>query len=129
MKIYQPQKNNPYILPRSIYNQTLWLIRDYDRLKREYHDIIDETPYNDGQPRGTNTSDPTAQKAIKLESVSERLKAIEQAEIQIPEEYRKHVLNNVLYGTRYPLDYANKNTWSIYRCRFINFVAKNMKWI
>lgn len=128
MRNYQPKINNPYILPHNLYMQTLYLIRDYDRLKRQYKDILDETPHQDGQPRGGGISNPTEQKAVKLEAVYEKLTAIEKSEKQVPGEYRSHVLNNVMYGVRYP-DFADRTTWSRHRCRFVYGVAKNMKWL
>ena len=128
MRNYQPQKTSPYILPHNLYMQVLYLIRDYDRLKKEYHDIIDETPFNDGQPRSGGITDTTAKKAVKIASISDKLASIEQSLILIPMEYRSHVFNNIVYGVIFP-DYANRNTWSIYRCRFIHHVAKNMKWL
>lgn len=128
MRNYQPQHKNPYILPHNLYMQTLYLIRDYDRLKREYVDSIEETPSKDGQPRGTRIPDPTASKAIQLENISQKLGAIERSLEMVPVEYRNHVLCKILYGTRYP-DYASRNTWSMHRCRFIHNVAKRMQWL
>lgn len=134
-KTYQPHKNNKYWLPHHLYMQTLYLIRDYDRLQREYHDLIDETAKSDGQPRASGPGDPTGKKAIKLESTAEKLRAVEQSSIMVPEEYRNHVMANVMYGSPFPRsnssgrDIASKNTWSIHRCRFIYHVAERMRWI
>ena len=129
MKIYQPQKRNPYILPHNLYMQTLYLIRDYDRLKREHEDIINETPQPaDGQPKGNGVSDTVAKKVQRAEPVYDKIRAIDNAQAQIPEEYRIHIIRNVMDGTRYPIT-AGIATWSRQRCRFIYYVAKNMDWI
>lgn len=127
-KTYQPHKNNKYWLPNHLYMQTLYLIRDYDRLQREYQDMIDETAKSDGQPRASGPGDPTAKRAIRMESTAEKVRAVEQSSKMVPEEYRNHVMANVMYGSPYP-GTADKRTWSRHRCRFIFFVAEKMRWI
>ena len=57
MRNYQPKKNNPYILPSNLYMRMLYLVRDYNRLKEEYANIIHEMPHNDGMPKGNMTGD------------------------------------------------------------------------
>lgn len=123
------QRDSKYKLPRNVYLRTLYLIRDYDRLKQQYQDILDESPSPpDGQPSGSELSDVTANKAIRLESISRELKAIEQAALRIPDEYRTGVLNNVKYRVPYP-EMAGYATWARYRSKFIENVAKNMQFI
>ena len=128
MKEYQPEKNNPYWLPQNLYMSTLYAIRDYQRLKDEYDDMFETTQSNDGQPRGTKVGDPTAQKAAEVSNIGERVKAIQRAEEVIPREYREGIWNNILYKQHYP-KIADRATWSRQRCKFIYFVAKNMRWI
>ena len=64
-KDYQPKKTK-YILPQGIYMSTLWIIRDYARMKESIEDEILTTPVHDGMPRGSGISDPTANKAMNL---------------------------------------------------------------
>ena len=68
MRDYQRTKGK-YILPREVYHQTIWIIRDYYRLKEEAEAILHESPGpSDGQPHGMNgISDPNASKAIRRE--------------------------------------------------------------
>lgn len=60
-------------------------------------DIINETPYNDGQPKGNTTSDSTAIKADKLLTTrailiaTEKVKNIDRALQKLNEEERKDV--------------------------------------
>lgn len=35
MRDYQRRKNNKYYLPKSVYHRTLWVIRDYERMKKK----------------------------------------------------------------------------------------------
>lgn len=74
---------------------------NYERNKKKIEeiksDIIDETPYNDGQPRGNETSDITAKKADKLITTKailiavEKVKNIERALQKLNNEERKDV--------------------------------------
>jgi hypothetical protein len=120
--------------------QCLYAIRDYDRLKKEVDDIIHSSPdryttYLDtinGEPtecRAYNTpgsvaGDPTQDKVIRIEAINERCGAVERALARIPGEYRKGVLDNIMYGVGYPV-YAHRTTYSRWRSRLLYHVAKN----
>ncbi len=126
MREYLPKRENPYWLPHAIFFQALYAVRDYDRQRQEYNDILNgSAPMGDGQPRGTVVGNPTERKAEKLEVISEKLSAIERALDEIPKEYRLSIFNNVRYGTRYPYT-ASGGTWSRWRRRFLFYVAKNL---
>ena len=113
-------------LPKEVYMQTLWFIRDYPRMKEEYESLMGRAHPMDGQPRGTDVGDPTGQTAVKCAELSDKIKAIELALGIIPEEYRQHIFESVVYRTPYPA-FAALNTWKNYRRRFIYFVAKIME--
>jgi len=119
---------NPYI-PHELFMQAVYLIKDYDRIKAEYDAIPEATSTSDGQPRGSGISDTTQRKALKREQLSHRIKAIDDAANLMPEEYRKHIINNIKYEINYPLDYANKNTWTNWKKRFILGICERMYWI
>jgi hypothetical protein len=122
MRDYQRQKNNKYILPRAQYHFTLWLLRDYHRLKDEIEAKAYASPQVDGMPRGTQTGDPTAKNAIKLERAIDIVNLIDSERMNIPEEYREGVWNNIQYGTAYPMD-ADRSTYGRAKSRFIYRVA------
>ncbi len=125
MKEYQPVKNNPYRLPHNLYMRVLYHIRDYDRLKSERQELFYSSPVNDGMPRANSVGTPTESKAIRLAKLEEDCKAVEQALIQVPLEYRKGVLNNICYGSPYPID-AAYSTYSRWRQRFIFWTAEKL---
>lgn len=127
MRYYQPTKNNPYFLPRTLYKRMVHLVRDYERLKIEYHDILHEIPSAQisEQSHRTYTSDPTARKAMRLTVVSSDIKAVEQALVIIPPEYRDGIFNNIAYETRYP-DNASTSTYRYWKPQFLYHVAKNL---
>ena len=124
-KDYQPKKTK-YILPQGIYMSTLWIIRDYARMKESIEDAILTTPVHDGMPRGSGISDPTANKAMNLSGViMGRIRAIEEAKHDIPEEYMHGVWNNIQYRMPYPMD-ASRQTYSQYKSKYIHGVAKRL---
>lgn len=127
MRDYQREKNNQYHLPKDLYRQTLYLIRDYYRLIEEYGDMIDEGP-DPENVCGGGPGDPTGALAVRLESVHDRVTAIEKAKKSIPEEYIPGIWKNIIWGSRYPDD-ANRSTYGRWKARFVYQVAKNMHWI
>lgn len=126
-KVYQPMKNNRYYLPKNLYMRTVYLIRDYIRLKEEYDDMLDESFSGEGLG-GSTISDPTPVRAAKVYECARCIRAITDALSVIPEDYRSGVFENIVFGERYP-DYAAVSTWSRNRSRFIYEVARNMNWI
>ena len=133
MRDYQAGNGNMYHLPRSLYNRVLYIIRDYDRLCEQRKEIIfGSANMESGMPHGTNTSNPTEQKAIRLAQIESEINIIDNALRQIPPEYAQYVFDNVRYGYRCPSwvqnkDLASRRTWSRWRTKFLYFVAKNLK--
>lgn len=126
MRDYQPHKNNPYWLEPTIYRRVLAVVRDYDRMVRDYNEILHETAAGDGQPGSNTPGDPVARKAERMDRLWEDIRAVEMALIRIPPEYRDGVLRNIQYGG-WPSDVpANRKTWSKWRCRFLFFAAENI---
>ena len=125
---YQPHKNNPYILPRSLYLMTLAFIRDHHRKKEEYKALCEKSPPPaDGLPRGSATGNPTEHLGLRRLELSIAISAVEDALQSIPEEYRKGVYANIVLYQRYPDD-AEPRTYRRYKAKFIYKVAKNMFW-
>ena len=119
---YQPKKNNPYRLPPNVYMQCLYAIRDYDRLCAERTDILHSSPSLDGQPRGGETSDTTADKAVRLERLSRMCEDVEQALVQVPTEYRRGVVSGIMYGC-YPNN-ADPETYRRWRRKLLFWLAE-----
>lgn len=123
MKHYQPKKNNPYRLPHNVYMQCLYAIRDYERIRGEREEILYSSPSPDGQPRGSDTSDTTANKAVRLAELSRQCEDVEQALVRVPAEYRRGVMDNILYRCGYPNDAGEATYWR-WRYRFVYYVAR-----
>ncbi|HIT19215.1 MAG TPA: hypothetical protein IAB57_06345 [Candidatus Fimivivens faecavium] len=125
MRDYQSRKNNPFSLPHNLYMRVLYQIRDYDRMKEERMEILYSTTARDGLPRGNGVRSDTEIRAIRLVKVEENCKAVELALGQIPEEYRKGVIDNICEGAPFPLD-ASYSTYKRQRQRMIWWTAKFM---
>lgn len=116
-------------LPNNLANQVMWLIRDYERMKVEYDNAVGDSPGPpDGQPRGSNTSDPTSREGVKRAELFRKLQAIEQAKLGIPYNYMQGVWDNILYKTPYP-ETKERTTWWRYKARFMYKVAENLFWV
>lgn len=126
MRDYIPKREFPYKLPRNVYYQALYAVRDYDRILSEYNGMLHDTASSDGQPHGTTPGDPVGNMAARRADLSDKLTAIDKALCAIPPEYRKGVSDNVQYGAGYPY-IACMKTWSNYRRKFLFHVAKNLR--
>lgn len=116
-------------LPKDLYFRTQWLIRGYYRLREEYKDIVwAKNTEQDGMPRSTEPGNPTERDAIKLAEKSADIDAIEKALRRIPEEYRKGIMESIIYHRRYP-DTAHLNTWKNWRQRLVYWTAYYKNWI
>lgn len=128
LRNYQRKQNNPYSLPRTIYQRTIWAIRDYERLKTERNEIIYAASPQDSRRGIGGVSHPTEEKAIKLEEVNRQLQAIDRALIIIDDDMQQGLLDNICYQVPYP-HCPSKATWGRTKAKFVHEVAKNLKYI
>lgn len=120
-------KDNPYLLPKTVYNRVLWVVRDYERLKSERQNILHSYDCDwNGLPRGGGVGNPTEDKALQLERFTADLEAIEQALLLVDEDMREGVLNNIYYRASYPHT-PSLSTWIRRKQKFLYDVAKNLK--
>ena len=123
MRDYQPKKRNKYQLPTPVYHQTLWLIRDYDRIAAELEAILLESPDPpDGMPSCNTLSDEVARKAERRDQLLTKKLAIDKSLDRIPPEYRRGVWENVQLRKPFPID-ADRATYGRQKSLFIREVA------
>ena len=75
---YRP-KQIERLLPHNVYMQVIYIIKDYHRMRQERQNILFSTQSHDGQPRGSQTSDTTAAKAVKLAALADRIDGVDRA--------------------------------------------------
>ena len=131
-KEWQQKKLKEYVLPKTVYYQALWAVRDLERMRETLIELNEDVEEGlngiafDRKIGNTNTiSMPTEKKAIRLVDLEEKIKNIENAINLMPEEYQKGVLNNVINKELYD-NSAHENTWKKWKQRFIYNVAKNL---
>ena len=125
MRDYQRSKTK-YILPRTVYCQTLWRIRDYYRLKELADSLIECKESDiDGMPKGNNTTDKVGTTVIKREKFVKEVCSINDSIKEIPQEYRSGVWNNIQFYQPYPID-ADRATYGRYKSKFIYKVAEKL---
>ena len=123
---YQRKINNRYKLPKAIYHQTLWIIRDYERIKKELENSL--TCSDSGSDinffiKTNYVGNPVLNKVIKRDRYVNYVTIIEKSLDVIPTEYQKGVWNNITKYKAYPLD-ADRSTYGRYKSKFIREVAE-----
>lgn len=123
---YQRKINNRYKLPKAIYHQTLWIIRDYERIKRELENSL--TCSNSSSDinffiKTNYVGNPVLNKVIKRDRYINYVTIIEKSLDIIPSEYQKGVWDNITKYKAYPLD-ADRSTYGRYKSKFIHEVAE-----
>lgn len=129
---YQKRRAHEYLVPHTVYKQAVWAVKDLPRLKERLKEV-QENAYYVGSHNlllegGTNgiLSDTTANNAVELANISNRINAIENAFLMIPEKYRdgirKHLINDMEFG-----DSAHPNTWKHWQQVYIFYTAKNLQ--
>ena len=116
-----------YKLEKEVYFETIWYIRQYPSLLREYEEIMTGSAMwgklkLDGMPHGSATSDMVAQTAEKLANIAGKISPIQKALNRIPEEYREGILGNIIERKPYPIE-ADVSTWKRWKRRFVYYTA------
>jgi hypothetical protein len=132
--LYNPQYIN---LPNDIYRTAVNVAKSYYAMLRRRQDIEEEiilaSPTSDGQPRGTQTADTTAQKAERLmlrRGENERkIKAVEQAWTVFTEQWQREFIRLNLFENirmddiNLPIAAITMKRW---RKKFLIRVAENL---
>ena len=105
MREYQLRSVECYVLPRPVYYQCIWIVRDMDRMRQ----LIQNRPESAALCR-------------------EKLAAIDAALSFIPHEYRDGIITNIVDKRAFG-DGANINTWKKWKQRFIFELATNLSMI
>ena len=127
-KEHQPKSSKSYILPHNLYYIVLYTIRDYDRMKAEYKEAGELSAHKISGTISGGIGSPTEYRGIKRANLFDKLEAIENALLQIPSEYRKGLMHNIIYKAWYPND-AGMSTYRRWKQRLIYYVAENLGYI
>lgn len=112
-------------LPRPVYCQIQWILKDYDRLKALSQQASaadkagDAVVFYAGDCMGL-----TPQSVI--DEANAKLEAIDRALLIVPEEYRNGIFENLAHKRILP-DEASDNTWKKWKKLFVETLARELK--
>ena len=110
-------------VPKAVYYQCIWLIKDIERLKRI--EAVSRVPkYEDELVFFVDDEDVVLDETV-VRLAREKLKCIRRALQMLPEEYRQSTLDCIVLGIPFA-DTAHYNTWRRWRQIFICELAKNL---
>lgn len=125
MKVIECNSSNKRLLTRPIYNQCLWIVKDYPRL----FSLVDlQVVGNQEYPGEVILYADDKYGLISEEVIKEarhKLICIEESIKCIPEELRKGILDNIVEGKQFS-DYPSPNTWKRWKHVFIETLAKKL---
>lgn len=98
MKDYQPQRNNPYLLPQTVWHRTLWDIRCYGYYSQ-----------NPDRPAGARI-----------------IAAVDAVREALPDDLAQVVYDNIVYSKPYPPGASNLYTMA--KCKFVYDLARTLEW-
>ena len=109
MKEYQYRIEGERCLPREVYYQCVWMIRDMERLEK----IAMSSNYESGQDH-------------RIDDAIVKLDCLRRALEEIPDYYRQGVISSVkIRGGGFD-DFAHINTWKKWKMRFMHAFAANL---
>ena len=125
MKEVKLNGNTKEQMPRPVYNQCLWIVRDYKRLIEMDKYIRENIP--DGEHSFVyyaDSSEGLLKKEV-LENARFQIKCVEESFSVIPEEFRKGIYENI--AEKVPFDFDTSiNTWKKWKSRFIKQLAQKL---
>lgn len=123
-------------MPVSAYNRTIFTIRDYPRMVCEYEqlkrDVGVKAASYDGMPKGESVGSALEEKAAKLLDLEREINFIQDVIATIPDDMRDGIMNNILYGMRFPLNGYGQMvpsfaTWKREKSKFVSLMAHKLK--
>lgn len=126
---WQQTKMTDYIMPDTVYYQTLWAVRDLSRMEKR----LKELKKGQGSPGSASVikerkssygSSRVEDMALEQAVLEERIEGIRGALMQVPDPYRSYVMSNIVLknsGATFP----NK-TWRNWKQKFLYNVARNL---
>lgn len=120
-------KNRTGNIPRQVYKQCIWIMRDRDRLLdlvaffEENCECFENESQGDVVILTMENNEGVLLEAVVNEAKS-KLAAIKRAEMIVPDSYRKGLINSISKGEAFP-DYASENTWKKWKKIFIEQLA------
>ena len=133
MREWQQTKFKDLVMPDAVYYQTIWAVRDLDRMESDLRNMeqdirLGNIPSTSIVSDGVNTytvSNPTEYMVVQKAQLEKRVEAIRSALETVPPAYRQFILDNIVKQKAYKC-FPNK-LWRVWKQRFLFNVAKNLE--
>ena len=126
---WQQTRLPEYIMPNAVYYQSLWAVRDLERMEERLEEL--EESKGGGtkslvQESGKNYNGGSSveNSAMEMAILQERVDAIYKALQIVPEMYRDTVIENIVLKDNMSI-YPSR-MWKIWKQKFLFHVAKNL---
>ena len=127
---WQQKKLPEYVMPNAVYYQSLWAVRDLERMEMRLKELkrgdfvggvmaVKEPSKN----YGTNSC-KVQQRAMEAAVIEERVDAINRALMEVPEIYRQCIMDSVLQKETEEIHPGK--LWKIWKQKFLYGVARNL---
>lgn len=116
-------RKNEFSVPKEVYYQCIWLIKDLDRLRRL--EAVSNYAAGENELVFFVDEENVIRDGAVLAKAKENLSCIRRALLKIPEEYRQGTIDCISYNVPYS-DMAHENTWRKWRQVFVWELAKNL---
>ena len=119
-------ERNKYRVPKAVYYQCVWILKDMDRLRRL--EAVSRVPLEGDEMVFFVDEDDMIGDESVVRQAQNKLCCIRKALQILPPEYRQLTLDCIVLGIPFA-DTAHTNTWRRWRRIFINELAKNLQLI
>ena len=128
---WQQTKLSEYVMPNAVYYQSIWAVRDLERMEDRLEElkfegkitgtsVVKDFQKQYGRARVNKVEDV----AIEVAILQERIEGITNALNQVPERYRKSIMDNIFQKD---VSTNSKNKlWRAWKQKFLFQVAKNL---
>ena len=130
---WQQTKFKDLVMPDAVYYQTIWAVRDLDRMESDLRNMeqdirlgnIPSTSIVSDDVNTYTVSNPTEYMVVQKAQLEKRVEAIRSALETVPQAYRQFILDNIVKQKAYKC-FPNK-LWRVWKQRFLFNVAKNLE--
>lgn len=123
-----------YVMPHAVYYQTIWAVRDLDRMESRLKELNRQRLK---QKNGASVANDPVElyskykkrtsvdsQAMETAILRERVDAIHRAMREVPPRYRGTVLNNIVQKAT--VDIYEDSEWKLWKQKFLYLVARNL---
>lgn len=113
-------------MPKAVRQQCVWLVKDYERLQSLAKRGIENSRFGPYEIVLYADEKEGLIPSGVVENAMHKVRCIDLAMEDIPLEYRKGIISNIMHQRKYDSD-ANLKTWEDWKEKFLNNLAKKLE--